>query len=322
MSNKWKFFWVASFALVIFFQACGMHSWEELLISTADEKKMGREFDSLVWTGSKDVVDPAKESLWVPQTAAEKELYEYYKERGKEIVNQIQPKDFDGLMTSEKLCRNDQSNRNEKTACNKNNFFEFKIIKSPQINAFAVPGGYVYFYTQILKDPKTGFQSESELSSVLAHEVGHIVLHHSRDRMVKAVGASAVIEIFLGSGMAGLIGSLGANFWLLSNSRENEFAADSMGFYYTNKIGISSVGLGDFFARGMKSYTYNSVKDLWECDEKKEGSVLDVFSTHPPSCERVNKNWTRITNANQNFPKDKNFVNGKSFKDLVKAAGI
>jgi hypothetical protein len=328
MSNKWKFFWVISFVSVIFFQAC-WNSWEEIFINTADEKKMGREFDSLVRDGSKDVLDPAKnESLWIPQTSADIALYNYYVDRGKEIVKEILPKDMDGLMTREKLCRNNPDDRTEKSACNKDNFFEFKIIKSSQINAFAVPGGYVYFYTEILKENnknkdgknvKIGFQSESELSSVLSHEIGHIVLHHSRDRMIKAVGASTLISIFLGDGMAGLIGTLGANFWLMGNSQDNEFEADSMGFYYTNKIGVSSEGLGDFFARGLKSYNPST----GECSERQESSVLDVFSTHPPSCERVNKNTKRIKNSGQNFPKDIHFgKNGESFKELVNAAGI
>jgi predicted Zn-dependent protease len=291
-----------------------------LLVSTADEKRMGREFDSLIRDKHPDVMQTGEE-LFAPQNAAQRELYDYYKERGKDIVNAIDKKDIDALLPSEKLCRNNPDNRSEKVTCTKNNFFEFKIIKSNQLNAFAVPGGYVYFYTEILKENNkgnNGFRSESELSSVLAHEVGHIVLHHSRDRMVKAAGASALIEIFLGDGIAGLIGLLGANFWLMGNSQDNEFEADSMGFYYTNKIKISSEGLGDFFSRGLKSYNPST----GVCSEKAESSVLDVFSTHPPSCERVNKNRERINDAKQDFPKNKNSVNGKNFKDLVKAAGI
>ena len=317
MSNKWKIFWVASFALVVFFQACGMHSWEELVVSTTDEKKMGREFDSLVRDKHKDVMS-AGEELFSPSTAADSALYTFYLDRGNDIVNQISSKDFDAILTKEKLCRNNPDVRTEKVACNKKNFFEFKIIKSKQLNAFAVPGGYVYFYTEILKN----FKSESELMGVLGHEVGHVVLHHSRDGIVKQATAAGVIGILLGDGMGAVLASLGANFWLMGNSRENEAEADVMGFNYTNSIGISSEGLGDFFARGLKSYDPATGK----CDEKKEGSVLDVFSTHPPSCERVNDNRKRINNEGKGqigFPKDKNkSPSGKTFTELVKAAGI
>jgi len=316
MSNKWRFFWVASFALVVFFQACGMHSWEELLISTADEKKMGREFDSLVRIGHKDVMT-ANEKLFSPSTPAQQELYDFYQARGKEMVKSIDPKDMDALMTNERLCRNNLSNKNEALACTQDNFFEFNIIESNQLNAFAVPGGYVYFYTQILK-PAKGFQSESELMSVMGHEIGHVVLHHSRDRMVKAAGATAVIQIFLGDGIAGLIGLLGAQFWLASNSQSDESQSDSMGFYYTNKMGISSEGLSDFFNRGLIK------KEDGTCDKAANASVGDVFSTHPPSCERVHANNTRISNFHQNFPKDLHTspITNKKFTDLVTAAGI
>jgi len=317
MSNKWKFFWIASFAAVVFFQACGMHSWEELLVSTADEKKMGREFDSLVRDKHKDVMQSGEE-LFTPQNDAQQELYDYYRARGKEIVNAIDKKDIEALLPSGKLCRNNPDDRSEKVTCTKDNFFEFKIIKSKQLNAFAVPGGYVYFYTEILKENNTkrnGFRSESELMSVLGHEVGHVVLHHSRESIVKQAAAAGVIDILLGNGIGSVLAQLGASFWLLGNSRENESEADVKGFEYTNKIGISSEGLSDFFARGLKSYDPATGK----CDEGKEGSVLDAFSTHPPSCERVNNNRKRMEAAKQNYPKDRP---GKKFTDLVTAAGI
>jgi len=316
MSNKWKFFWIASFTTVVFFQACGLHSWEELFVSTTDEKKMGREFDSLVRIKHKDVMS-AGEELFVPQNDAQQELYDYYKERGKEIVNAIDKKDIEALLPGEKLCRNSDT-QSEKVKCTKDNFFEFKIIKSSQLNAFAVPGGYVYFYTEILKQDnknKNGFRSESELMSVLGHEVGHVVLHHSRESIVKQAAAAGVISILLGDGIGAILASLGANFWLLGNSQDNEAEADVKGFEYTNKIGISSEGLSDFFSRGLKSYDPSTGK----CDEKKESSVLDAFSTHPPSCERVNSNRKRMEAAKQDFPKDRP---GKKFTDLVKAAGI
>jgi len=318
MSNKWKVFWIVSFTFVIFFQACGMHSWEEIFVSTTDEKKMGREFDSLVRDKHKDVMS-AGEELFNPSTVAEIELYNFYLAKGKEIVNAITKKDMEALLPSEKLCRNNPDNRNERVACTKDNFFEFKIIKSKQLNAFAVPGGYVYFYTEILKENNTnknGFRSESELMSVLGHEVGHVVLHHSRESIVKQAVAAGVISILLGDGLGAVLASLGANFWLLGNSQDNEAEADVMGFEYTNKIGISSIGLSDFFSRGLKINP-----DDGSCDEKANSSILDAFSTHPPSCSRVMNNKKRMDAVNQNFPKDRQPA-GKMFTDLVKAAGI
>jgi len=296
MSNKWKFFWAISLVSVVFFQAC-VHSWEELLISLEDEKKMGQDFDKLVRAGDPQVMQPG-ESVFAPRTDEQTALYNYYQARAKEIVNAIDQKDLEALLPS---------------GYTKNNFFEFKIINSKTVNAFAVPGGYVYFYTSILKQ----FQSESELMGVLGHEVGHVVRHHSREGMVKQVGASAIISIFLGDGIAGLIGALGAQFWLLSNSRDNELEADESGYEYTNKIGISSRGLSDFFARGLETNAQGKCKD-----PSKESSIFDVLSTHPPSCERVEKNLNRISKSGQNLPMDKNTYDGKSFTQLVSEANI
>jgi len=97
MSNKWKIFWAFSFVFVILFQACGMHSWEELLISTADEKKMGREFDSLIKIGDKAVMQSG-ETVFAPQTAEQTALYNYYQDRAREIVNAIDQKDLNALL--------------------------------------------------------------------------------------------------------------------------------------------------------------------------------------------------------------------------------
>jgi len=320
MSDRWKIFWVASFALVVFFQACGVHSWEEFVVSTADEKKMGREFDSLVRLGDKQVVSSGEE-LFTPSNDAQQELFDFYLARGKEIVNAIDKKELEALLPSEKLCRNNNGkNKNEKVTCTKDNFFEFNIIKSNQLNAFAVPGGYVYFYTKILKDNGSGFKSESELMSVLGHEIGHVVLHHSRESIVKQAAAAGVIDILLGDGLGSILASLGANFWLLQNSQENESEADVKGFEYTNKIGISSEGLSDFFSRGLKKNSDGT----YDC--KDNSSFADAFSTHPPSCERVERNNERIKKANQTeqtHPKNKNkSPSGKYFTELVKAAGI
>jgi predicted Zn-dependent protease len=297
MSNKWKIFWVASFAFVVLFQACGMHSWEEMIVSKEDEKKMGKDFDNLVKAGSRDVLE-ADESLFSPNGAAQQEFYDYYQAKAKEILNSIEQKDWEGILPS---------------GYTKNNFFEFKIIKSKQVNAFAVPGGYVYFYTSILKQ----FQSESELMGVLGHEVGHVVLHHTRDRIVKQVGASVIIDALLGDGMGALIASLGTSVWLTNNGQGDELASDSMGFYFTNKIGISSEGLGEFFARGMESYNPST----GECNEKKESSIFDFASTHPPSCKRVNENKRRMKAVNQNLPKERGY-NGKEYKQLVTEAAL
>jgi predicted Zn-dependent protease len=285
-----------------------MHSWEEVILSKNDEKRLGREYDSLIRIGSEQILSSG-ERLFVPENAAEQELYDYYQARAQDLLSVVAPEDWEHLLPSGNLCGTSRQK------CTKNNFFEFKIIRSSVVNAFAVPGGYVFFYTSILKN----FDSESALMSVLGHEVGHVVLHHSRDRIVKATGASVLIDALLGDGAAGILATLGTNIWLLGHSQDNESESDEIAFTYTHKLGISSKGLGDFFSKGLNiDANGNCIRETGVLN-----TLGEVLSTHPPSCERVNRNNVRIKATGQNFPKDKNLSpSGKTFKQLVEAAGL
>ena len=92
-------------------------------------------------------------------------ISKYIDSLNKKIAEQIPDEDWDHLLP--------QGVRKE--------FFKFAVIESETENAFAVPGGYTYFYTAILKNMKT----EAELIGVMGHEIGHVVKHHSRDRILK-----------------------------------------------------------------------------------------------------------------------------------------
>ena len=72
--------------------------------------------------------------------------------------------------------------------------YHFTVIQSDQINAFAAPGGYVYFYTGLLRL----MEDEAELAAVMAHEVSHVVARHGAKRMQAAMGVSLAYELVLG----------------------------------------------------------------------------------------------------------------------------
>ncbi|MCL2101391.1 MAG: M48 family metallopeptidase [Fibromonadales bacterium] len=312
MSKKWKIFWVAALAFTIFFQACGLESVQTFIFDADAEKKLGREFDSLV------IVDGYGNDWLLEKgnnmTPEQEELYAYYRARANEVLKQLSDSDWKSLLPSGSLCGPYPS----KTKCTEENFFEFKIIKSDIINAFALPGGYIYFYTAILDY----FQSESELVTVLAHEVAHVVQHHTRDRLVKAIGGQLLIDLFLGDNIIGSLASLGYAAQLMQNSQENEHESDEIAFIYTHRMGISSQGLGDFFGRGLN---FDDDDDEGKCISEKSflDDVLQVFSTHPPSCDRVTRNKVQRGLAGQtpkSHPLDKNKLNGKTYKELVNAA--
>lgn len=114
--------------------------------------------------------------------------------------------------------------------------YTFTVIDSPEINAFALPGGYVYINRGLLLYLK----SEDELAGVLAHEVGHITARHAIQQQARGrLGSAAatvggvVAAVATGSGYIGSelaqIGSIWAAAGVSGFGRENELEADSLG---------------------------------------------------------------------------------------------
>lgn len=233
-------------------------SVKELLISRDQEVSMGEEFDTELRKGNLD--SQVGGDVWVPTTAGEIAFAEYFDSLSHQLVEQISESD-------QKLLLPD--------GVDVHDYFKFEIIESDQVNAFAVMGGYVYFYTSILKE----FENESEFSTVIGHEITHIVEHHSRDAMIKTMGVSTILGIVLGD--SSLTASLAGNFLSLKNSRSNEYEADEGGITLTTKAGISPYGLTDYFGKNLE----------YDSDGKCIDSALDRafgwFSTHPLDCDRV-----------------------------------
>lgn len=292
MKNKWIGFWAGAALLLAGLQACGGGGFESLFISADDERALGDSFNIQVKNGS--MLEDG-DAIFVPKTAGDSALVNYYQSLGQKVVNSIDAEDWDHILA---------------TGTNKATFFKFQIIKSEQVNAFAVPGGYVYFYTSIFKE----FQSESELIGVIAHEIGHIVLHHSRESLLKQYAGSAALDALLGEGSAGaLVGELGLGLTLLNTSRENEFEADSMGVYYSAKTGVAATGIQTFFSRGVE----------WEgtkCIDPTGTDILKVFSTHPPSCDRIAKAKERVAALPAAVQAQSD--NAETYKAMVAAATL
>lgn len=153
--------------------------------------------------------------------------------------------------------------------------YEFKVMDSPVINAFAVPGGYVYLTRGIL----AYLNSEAELAGVMGHEIGHITARHSAQQYSKA--QMAQIGLGLGSlvspafaDFAGLAAQ-GLQVLFLKFSRDNEREADSLGVEYSSKVGYDAREMTNFFQ------TLNSMED------SKQGSLPDFLSTHPNPENRI-----------------------------------
>jgi len=153
--------------------------------------------------------------------------------------------------------------------------WSFKVLDSPVINAFAVPGGYVYVTRGIL--PYLG--SEAELAGILGHEIGHITARHSAQRLSQA----QLAQLGLGIGAAvserfrkySAVAEAGVGLLMLSFSRENEREADRLGVEYATTQGWAAGEMANFFATLERMHP-------------STGSGLpDWFSTHPAPEKRV-----------------------------------
>ena len=122
--------------------------------------------------------------------------------------------------------------------------YHFYVIDSPEINAFALPGGYVYVNRGLL----TYMNSEADLAAVLAHEIGHITARHSVQQQARgtlargaAVAGGFVAGIATGSGYAASQISEVASIWaqtgLSGFGREHELEADSLAAEYLVNAG-------------------------------------------------------------------------------------
>ena len=184
--------------------------------------------------------------------------------------------------------------------------YHFRILDSPVINAFAVPGGYIYLTRGILAQ----FNNEAEMLGVLGHEIGHITARHSVSQQSK----QQVSQLLLLGGMIaskkiqkyGEYAMQSMQLLFLSFSRENEREADQLGVEYTSKIGYDASKMADFYQVLIKM---NLASD--------HSGIPTFLSTHPDPGDRYNsvnqgaKNWQ----DSLNFPSWK--VNTNSYLHLI-----
>lgn len=156
--------------------------------------------------------------------------------------------------------------------------YHFKVLDTPVVNAFAVPGGYVYFTRGIL----ASLNSEAELAGVMGHEIGHITARHTAQQYSRA----QLAQIGLGLGMIlsetfrnfGDLAQFGVGMLFLKFSRDNERQADDLGVEYSSRDGYDATHMANFF---------ETLKRMNPGSDQK--GLPDWFSTHPNPADRVAK---------------------------------
>jgi predicted Zn-dependent protease len=162
--------------------------------------------------------------------------------------------------------------------------FTFTLLNTSLVNAFAMPGGYVYITRGIL----AYINSEAELASVLGHEIGHVVAHHTAQRYSKQVMAglfSGVVGAVLGSPGASDLMNYGSQIYILGYSRDQEYQADGLGVRYMARAGYDPYAAGDML---HMLGAQDELEDIVAHNEGRERQS-EFFSTHPKSENRVEK---------------------------------
>jgi predicted Zn-dependent protease len=185
--------------------------------------------------------------------------------------------------------------------------FTIKVIDSDQLNAFALPGGFFYVNSGLILHA----DEEAELAGVMGHEIAHVAARHGTRNATKGQIAqfASIPLILLGpGGWAGYGLYQGLNIAIplgfLKFSRDNEREADYLGLQYMYRAGYDPNAFVSFFEKV-------------EAEERRHpGSIPKVFSTHPPTPDRVQKAQQEIATI---LPTRDEYIVTTSEFDLVKS---
>ncbi|WP_193172835.1 M48 family metalloprotease [Nisaea nitritireducens] len=162
--------------------------------------------------------------------------------------------------------------------------FRFTVLNTPDVNAFALPGGYVY----ITRGLVALAENEAELAGVIAHEIGHVTARHSAERYSRGtvIGLGAAILGVLSENQAiADLANLGSQLYLKSYSRDQEFQADTLGIRYLSRAGYETGAMASFLKKlGSASRLQAEI-----AGGNHDPDAVDLMATHPRTVDRVQK---------------------------------
>jgi predicted Zn-dependent protease len=163
--------------------------------------------------------------------------------------------------------------------------FTFQVIEGDSPNAFALPGGYVFVYTALIKIA----DEEDELAAAMAHEIAHVAARHMTKQATKSQIvnlASVPVAVILGGGIGGAVIRQGAGVGIpaafLHFTRKDESEADYLGVQYLYAAGYDPNGAISIFEK------------LESLERKQPGTVARIFATHPMDAARIQKTEQEI----------------------------
>jgi len=180
--------------------------------------------------------------------------------------------------------------------------YHFTVVESDQINAFAAPGGFIYFYTGLLRE----MDNEAEMAAVMAHEISHVVARHGIKRLQATLGVAMAYELALGDEDSEVLltaVNLGLGLLSAGYSRSNEREADDYGLTYLVRAGYDPGGM-----EGM-------LQKLAALGGRSSSSVFEqLASTHPETRERIEN--TRAQTARMNINRSNLIVGEDRYRQM------
>jgi predicted Zn-dependent protease len=187
--------------------------------------------------------------------------------------------------------------------------WQFQVVNSDVVNAFALPGGFVYVNRGVLARAS----NMSEVAGVLGHEIEHVVRRHSVKQMEQAQGANVGVGILCAltgvcqSGVAQAAINIGGTAVFAKFSRQDEIQADEGGFNNLIRAGINPRGMLTLFQKLLAE----------EQQSGGGGNVSAWFSDHPGTSDRIADiqrliSQTPASTLNSLATNDANFSNMKS----------
>ncbi len=165
--------------------------------------------------------------------------------------------------------------------------WHFRIVNSHQVNAFALPGGFIYVNRGLIESTR----KVDELAGVLGHEIGHVIQRHSVEQMQsqQKVGLIATLACTLtdlcNSGLGQAAINIGGSALFAKHSRRDEFEADSEAVENVLRVGIDPAGIPSLFEILMRQ-------------RQVEPTVVDVwFASHPLEESRIQNSRRMIESS-------------------------
>jgi predicted Zn-dependent protease len=156
--------------------------------------------------------------------------------------------------------------------------YTLTVVADEAINAFALPGGYIFINTGLLNFA----ENDGEVAGVLAHEIAHVECKHGINTVSRAIGFTLLLDLLANRSpdpeKSAQLGAIAITLLQRGYSREAEYEADAYGVRFTTAAGYSKQDMIAFFKKLQQKY-----------GSQNNYQVLQLLNTHPPTDERIKR---------------------------------